>query len=403
MTEPKLRFAKYKNTWEKHLVKELFDRVGEPVQLEENVEYQEIGIRSHGKGLFHKEKTTAKEIGNKRVFWIEPGCFIVNIVFAWERAVAKTTTREVGMIASHRFPMYKPKSDKLDLDYITQYFTTKRGQNILILASPGGAGRNKTLGQKEFAESSIRIPSLEEQKAISKTIKSVEKVVDFISEDVRLWEEKKKGIMQKLFSQEVRFKDEDGNEYPNWEEHELNHYLYENTEKNKFNKYGKEDVLSVSKDYGVVNQIEYLGKSMSGEDLTNYRCVALGDIVYTKSPLGEQPYGIIKNSNMDGIVSVLYAVYHCRENADPRFIGQYFSNTIVLNNYLKPLVNIGAKHTMNVSNKTAISGVVQFPCLAEQQKIADCLTSIDEVIALKKQKLETWKNIKKGLLQQMFV
>lgn len=99
---------------------------------------------------FYKEEVSAVEIGNKRVFWVEPDCFVVNIVFAWERAVARTTEQEKGMIASHRFPMYKPKKDIVDLDYITKYFITKRGQNVLMLASPGGAGRNKTLGQKNL-------------------------------------------------------------------------------------------------------------------------------------------------------------------------------------------------------------------------------------------------------------
>lgn len=403
MAEPKIRFSKHTKPWERYTINELFDRVGEPALIEDGVEYQEIGIRSHGKGLFHKEKTTSKEIGNKRVFWIEPDCFIVNIVFAWERAVAKTTKDEVGLIASHRFPMYKPKLGKVDLDYITQYFTTNRGQSILMLASPGGAGRNRTLGQKEFAESSINIPSIEEQRDISKTIKSVEDVISIIEEEIYLWEEKKKGVMQKILSREVKFKDDNGKEFPEWEDHPLNYYLYEKNEKNKDNKYGKEDVLSVSKDYGVLNQIEYLGKSMAGEDLSNYRCVSCGDVIYTKSPLGAQPYGIIKNSCVSGIVSVLYAVYHCTEYANPVFISQYFGDTTILNNYLRPLVNIGAKHTMNVSNAIAISGMVKYPSLPEQQKIADCLSSIDEVIAIKKQKLETWKNIKKGLLQQMFV
>lgn len=155
MNEPKLRFPEFKDIWNNHKIEDMFDRVGTPVDLDDTLTYREIGIRSHGKGIFHKDETTASEIGNKRIFWVKPDCFVVNIVFAWERAVAKTTEAENGMIASHRFPMYKPKKDVVDLDYITEYFITKRGQNVLILASPGGAGRNKTLGQKEFAKSVV--------------------------------------------------------------------------------------------------------------------------------------------------------------------------------------------------------------------------------------------------------
>lgn len=109
--EPTVRFPEFKDSWNNYKIEDMFDRVGTPVDLDDTQTYREIGIRSHGKGIFHKEETNATEIGNKRVFWVEPDCFVVNIVFAWERAVAKTTEKENGMIASHRFPMYKPKKD----------------------------------------------------------------------------------------------------------------------------------------------------------------------------------------------------------------------------------------------------------------------------------------------------
>ena len=73
-------------------------------------------------------------LGNKSVFWIEPDCFIVNIVFAWEQAIGKTTQSEVGMIGSHRFPMYRPVNDRVDIDYLISYFLTKRGTDILETA-----------------------------------------------------------------------------------------------------------------------------------------------------------------------------------------------------------------------------------------------------------------------------
>ena len=94
---------------------EILTRVRNPVSVNNDTSYREIGIRSHGKGIFYKNPKTGEELGNKSVFWIEPECFVVNIVFAWEQAVAKTTIQEKGMIASHRFPMYKPKSSHLSL------------------------------------------------------------------------------------------------------------------------------------------------------------------------------------------------------------------------------------------------------------------------------------------------
>ena len=175
---PEIRFDGFKEEWKQYKCKDIFDKVGVPVELKKDGLYREIGIRSHGKGIFHKDEVTGAEIGNKRVFWIEQNCFILNIVFAWERAVAKTTKNEIGMIASHRFPMYKPKTGIVDLDYITKFFITDQGKDILEMASPGGAGRNKTLGQKEFAESNILIPSYEEQMKIGKTIEALDELIN---------------------------------------------------------------------------------------------------------------------------------------------------------------------------------------------------------------------------------
>ena len=189
----------------------------------------------------------------------------------------------------------------------------------------------------------------------------------------------------------------------NYEENSLSEYLCENKERNKDNKYGKEDVKSVSGEYGVVNQIEYLGKSMAGADVSNYHVVLTDDIVYTKSPLKANPYGIIKhNGGSNGIVSTLYAVYHCKETAIPEYIDAYFSYDSRLNRYLKPLVNIGAKHDMKVNNEDAISGQVMFPSLEEQKKIADFLSIYNERIDIQRQKVVALEERKKGLLQEIF-
>lgn len=401
--EPTVRFPEFKDSWNNYKIEDMFDRVGTPVDLDDAQTYREIGIRSHGKGIFHKEETTATEIGNKRVFWIEPDCFVVNIVFAWERAVAKTTEKENGMIASHRFPMYKPKKDIVDLDYITEYFITKRGQNVLILASPGGAGRNKTLGQKEFAKSVVKLPSLPEQQKIAEFLSTVDTVIEKQKETVFAWEERKKGVMQKLFSQEVRFKADDGSEFPEWEEKKLGEVFKISTETNG-DRYSKQEVLSVSDEYGVVNQIELQGRSFAGNDISKYKVVKTGQLIYTRSPLATKPFGIIKRvGEKIGIVSPLYIVNDVKENNCSMFWYYNFDTPERTNNYLKPLVRMGAKHTMNISNEEWLSGKVLSPCLAEQQKIADCLSSLDDVIAKQKATLAVWEELKKGLLQQMFV
>ncbi len=135
---PVLRFPEFDGEWKEKKVKDVLKRVSLPVKVAESEYYREIGIRSHGKGVFHKEPVTGKSLGDKRVFWVQEDTFIVNIVFAWEQAVAKTTKDEVGFIASHRFPMYEPLDNQSYLDYMVYFFLTKRGKSLLELASPGG-------------------------------------------------------------------------------------------------------------------------------------------------------------------------------------------------------------------------------------------------------------------------
>ena len=219
--KPVLRFPEFTTAWEEKKISEIFERVVNPVDVDKEETYQELGIRSHGKGIFHKEPKLGAKIGNKRVFWVKENTFIVNIVFAWEQAVAKTTEKEVGLIASHRFPMYDPIENVLDLDFILSFFLRKKGKYILELASPGGAGRNKTLGQKVFADTEIVIPDFQEQIKISRFLKLNDNRLDILNKKKEILEAYKKGIMRKIFSQEIRFKDENGNDFPDWEEKKL--------------------------------------------------------------------------------------------------------------------------------------------------------------------------------------
>lgn len=396
--EPTVRFPEFKGSWNNYKIEDMFDRVGTPVDLDDTQTYREIGIRSHGKGIFHKEETTATEIGNKRVFWVEPDCFVVNIVFAWERAVAKTTEKENGMIASHRFPMYKPKKDVVDLDYITEYFITKRGQNVLILASPGGAGRNKTLGQKEFAKSIVKLPSLPEQQKIADFLSTIDTVIEKQKETVSAWEERKKGVMQKLFSQEVRFKADDGSNFPEWEEKKLGEVgdiVTGNTPSTKQNDYYGECYLWVTP-----------------TDITDSR-----EVTSTAKMLTELGYTVARHIPANSILVTCIASIGknaiLRENGSCNqqinSITPYDEYSVEFVYYLicqnEKLLHANAgTGGMEILNKENFSKIkMYFPCFAEQQKIADCLSSLDEVIEKQKATLAAWEELKKGLLQQMFV
>ena len=175
-----------------------------------------------------------------------------------------------------------------------------------------------------------------------------------------------------------------------WEQRKLEDYLTVSTEKNTGNIYGRSDVLSVSGDYGIVNQIEFQGRSFAGALVSNYGVVQTGDVVYTKSPLKSNPYGIIKtNKGKPGIVSTLYAVYHPKENAFSDFIQVYFEQHARMNNYMHPLVNKGAKNDMKVSAENALKGPVCFPSRIEQESISAFFSVLDNLITLH-QRLYFW-------------
>ena len=120
------------------------------------------------------------------------------------------------------------------------------------------------------------------------------------------------------------------------------------------------------------------GRSYTGYNISTYKILNKRQIVYTKSPQKLKPFGIIKeNKNKPGIVSVLYAIYDVKEGFDPNYISVYFEPYFRLNKYLLPLINKGAKNTINISDETALSGEVHFPLsYTEQQKIAYLISNI---------------------------
>lgn len=183
----------------------------------------------------------------------------------------------------------------------------------------------------------------------------------------------------------------------------LNTVLKENKARNDDLTFGKEDVLSVSGEQGVVNQMQLLGRSYAGESVAPYHVVETGDVVYTKSPLKENPYGIIKqNRGKAGIVSTLYAVYHCDNPITGQYLENYFSIDSFLNNYLKPLVKRGAKNDMKVNNEDVLLGRIPLPSIDEQQKINEVIAHFDQLIELKEKVVEELKQLKKTCLAKMF-
>lgn len=189
-----------------------------------------------------------------------------------------------------------------------------------------------------------------------------------------------------------------------WEYSYLYNCLEISTEVNKENKYGKDEVLSVSDDFGVVNQIKHLGRSYAGKSVSGYKILLPGQIVYTKSPLRDKPFGIIKENNYQaGIVSVLYAVYNVKEGIFSKYIQRYFEPKQRINKYLVPLVNKGAKNTMNISDEMSLNGKITKPVtICEQRAICSYFDKVDELISTASSRLASLKQVKEASLQAMF-
>lgn len=198
---------------------------------------------------------------------------------------------------------------------------------------------------------------------------------------------------------ELRFPEFVNNE--TWAERKLSDVLFEHKEKSS----GKEEVYSVSVHKGVVNQIEHLGRVFASNNTENYKRVFPGDIIYTKSPTGDFPFGIIKQSKVlkPVITSPLYGVFKPETIDLGVILDAYFDYPERTINYLSSIIQKGAKNTVNIHNDIFLSKSLPLPIdKKEQQKIANCLSSLDELIISNIDKFKTLKTYKRGLIQNLF-
>jgi type I restriction enzyme S subunit len=156
-------FPEVPERWELRKLRRLIRRVKRPVVVEPETEYREIGIRSWGKGIFHKDPLRGALLEDKSVFYIEPNDLVLNIVFAWEGAVAAVSGSELGMVASHRFPTFR-HSEEVALDYLLMVLQSEQGRALMGINSPGAAGRNRTIRLDQFLDEEVALPSLAEQR-----------------------------------------------------------------------------------------------------------------------------------------------------------------------------------------------------------------------------------------------
>jgi type I restriction enzyme S subunit len=177
-------FPEISVSWQLRKLRRLIRPVRRPVVVDPEGLYREIGIRSWGKGIFHKDPVTGALLEDKSVFHVEPSDLVFNIVFAWEGAVAVVSEREVGMVASHRFPTFR-RSEEVDLDYLLMVFQSEQGRALMRINSPGAAGRNRTIRINQFLDEEVPLPPLAEQREIVAGFRAAEQRLQTLLGKVR--------------------------------------------------------------------------------------------------------------------------------------------------------------------------------------------------------------------------
>lgn len=264
-----------------------------------------------------------------------------------------------------------------------------------------------SLSKNNIEKIGVFVPDSLEQQAIAGYFKSLDSMLQSTTKKIVSLKQMKQACLVSMFPQagettpRVRFKGFQGE----WKKVLLEDCLTVCKDRNFDERYDRNDVLSVSDDYGIVNQIMLLGRSYAGKSVANYRILKTGDIVYTKSPLKIKPFGIIKvNEGPTGIVSTLYAVYTPKVGVLPQYINYYFEPSYRMNKYIHPLVNKGAKNDIKVSDENVLKGCITIPSdIQEQQRIASYFRSLDKQISLQEKRLEKLKQIKAACLDKMFV
>jgi len=287
--------------------------------------------------------------------------------------------------------------------FIFSYINTPRYTYFISSISRGNANQSN-ITVKELLQYRVFLPDLEEQQKIANFLTAIDQRITLLKHKKDALEQYKKGLMQKIFNQEIRFKDEDGNDYPDWEEKRFSDVFDRVTRKNKED---NQNVMTISAQDGLINQLEYYNHSVSAKDVTNYFLLKKGEFAYNKSYSKGYPMGAIKKLKRykKGVVSSLYICFSAKNTDSSEFFEHYFESG-KFNRQIYRIAQEGARNhgLLNMS-------VVEFfrdlalivPSIEEQQKIANFLTAIDQSINQLTNQIYQTTKFKKGLLQRMFV
>ena len=302
--------------------------------------------------------------------------------------------RGVDGIVSTLYAVYET-NNMSDGAFIEYYFASSNRINRYFKPIVRiGAKHDMKIGNEEVLQNTVCFPDITEQKKIAAFLSLLD---ERIATQRRLIEDFLslcRAILQDVIKRGLSKK--------SWKFTTLNDILTERGEKNS-NGY---DVFSVSVSEGVVNQIEYLGRSFAAKETGHYNVARYGDIIYTKSPTGSFPYGIVKRDTQKepAAISPLYGVFVPKEDWIGILLGYYFESEVNTFNYLHPIIQKGAKNTINITNSGFLANSVPLPTdESEALTLAKCLDTISNKIVLEKSVLAHYTEQREYLLSKMFV
>ena len=404
-TKPALRFSEFKEDWKPVKLNEVFKR--KSIKNKGSI-VKSVLTNSATQGVILQNDFFDKEIANQNNL---EGYYIVEIDdFVYNPRISKSA--RVGPLKRNNLsigvmsPLYTVlKNLKGDLGFFEYFFETKYWHKYMKgIANYGVRHDRMNITNDGFENLPIPYPVIEEQTKIASFLVTIDQRISQLTEKKQQLEIYKKGITQKIFSQQLRFKDENGKVFPKWEKKKFDSIFKRVSTKNIED---NQNVLTISAQHGLINQQDYFNKSVSANDVTGYYLIKKGDFAYNKSYSKGYPMGAIKclTKYEKGVVSTLYICFNIKDKSNENFYEHFFESGM-LNKQIHKIAQEGARNhgLLNMSVIEFFKDIDVFkPVIQEQKKIANFLNAISEQIQKVSEQLEATKIFKKGLLQQMFV
>ena len=389
---PNLRFPEFKGEWKKTTLKKECDINPSTGRLQESFMYIDLGSVVKGR-LNNPRKIDKTDAPSRAQRILSENDIIFQCVrpYQMNNYIFKGFNDKSQWVASTGYAQLRTANN--NPEYIYFLLNSPQFNKKVILECTGSnypAINSEDLSKIPFYKSSSTI----EQEKIAHILLLLDQRITTQNKIIEKLQSLIKGIPHKVAKL--------GIQNGSWEETLLSNVLVEHKELNK----ELHSVYSVSVSEGVVNQIEYLGRSFAAKDTSNYHVVQYGDIVYTKSPTGDFPFGIVKQSYIEkpAAISPLYGVYSPISFETGVYLHYYFMSAISATNYLYPLIQKGAKNTINISNQRFLENRVAIPTIkTEIHNTAKALIVIQKKLSLEKMILASLITQKQYLLQQMFI